>query len=347
MKRISWNELEAASQALKEGKLVCFPTETVFGIACIANDEQAFRRLVEAKRRSPDKPFTLMCSSIGEAVRYAEIDAGTVSVLKDHAPGPITFLLNARKNLPAWLTLGSSVIGVRIPDQPEVLALIEKVGSPLLVPSANLSGEPAVSDSSELNDALTAECEYVIEGRCEGKNASTVLMLSDSKHPSIVREGPISLDQIKASLAKKPLMVYLGSDHGGYLYKEEIKAHLLSRGFLVHDLGTDGLASCDYPVFARKVAESVVANDGTFGVVVCTSGQGVMMTANHVPGARCAMGYDDKATYKSREHNDANIVSFGQSYMELEDVLRRVDEFLSEKFSTSPRHHRRVEMIDF
>ena len=346
MKRVSWNEIDEVCQSLKDGKLVCFPTETVYGIACIADNEAAFQRLVEAKRRSPDKPFTLMCSSIGEAIRYAEIDAHTISAMKDFMPGPITMLLKVRKDVPSWVTLGFPTIGVRVPSSPEVLALIDKVGMPLLVPSANLSGDEAPASSKDLNEDLMNACEYVIEGECEGKNASTVALLSDSSNPSIIREGPISLEQIKASLKKEPLSVFIGSDHGGFRYKEEIKKHLAVRGFQVIDCGTGGTASCDYPVFARKVAKSVALDEKSLGIVVCTSGQGVMMTANHVPGVRCAMGYDDRATYKSREHNNANVISFGQSYMSLEDVLRRADEFLGEKFSTSPRHARRVEMIE-
>ena len=171
-------------------------------------------------------------------------------------------------------------------------------------------------------------------------------MLSGKTGISIIREGPISLQELQTSFNKEPLLVHIGSDHGGFLAKESLKAHLLERGFQVVDHGTDGLASVDYPVFAKKVANAVASDSKSFGVVICTSGQGVMMTANHVPGIRCAMGYDDKATYKSREHNNANIIAFGQSYMAMEDILRRVDEFLGEKYSTNPRHQRRVAMIE-
>ena len=83
MVKIDWNEMDIAVEALKKGELVVFPTETVFGIACIATKEKAFERLAQAKKRSPDKPFTLMCSSIGQAIQYAEIDAKTISLMKE------------------------------------------------------------------------------------------------------------------------------------------------------------------------------------------------------------------------------------------------------------------------
>ena len=82
------------------------------------------------------------------------------------------------------------------------------------------------------------------------------------------------------------------------------------------------------------------------GILVCTSGEGIMMAANKVPSIRCGIGYDDRVSAKCVEHNNANMISFGQSYMALEDVVRRVDIFLCETFSPNPRHHRRVAEIE-
>ncbi|MDY6430044.1 MAG: RpiB/LacA/LacB family sugar-phosphate isomerase [Bacilli bacterium] len=143
----------------------------------------------------------------------------------------------------------------------------------------------------------------------------------------------------------KNLTISLGSDHGGFKYKEAIKEHLLSLGAKVLDEGCYDEQSCDYPIFAKKAANDVSTNKADFGILVCTSGEGISIAANKVSGIRCGIGYNDVVTAKLREHNNANMISFGQAYMKLEDVLRRVDIFLTTSFSTEEKHIRRVKQI--
>lgn len=139
------------------------------------------------------------------------------------------------------------------------------------------------------------------------------------------------------------LKISIGSDHGGYKYKEEIKKHLAGR-YEVIDVGTHNEESCHYPEFGLKAAQLVGSGECTYGIVVCTSGEGIMMSANKVKGVRCAMGYNDEVTSLSRQHNNANMIAFGQKFMKLEDVLRRVDIFLTTEFEGG-RHATRVQMI--
>ena len=139
--------------------------------------------------------------------------------------------------------------------------------------------------------------------------------------------------------------IAIGCDHGGYGYKEEIVAHLKSRGFDVIDNGCFGTASVDYPEYGKKVGEDVVSGKADLGIVVCTSGIGISIAANKVPGVRCGVAYDDTVALKMREHNNANVIAFGQKYMALSDVLRRVDIFLCQGFSSEEKHHRRVKAL--
>ena len=139
------------------------------------------------------------------------------------------------------------------------------------------------------------------------------------------------------------LKISLGSDHGGFAYKEAIKKHLEGK-YEVIDVGTFSEESCNYPEFGIKAAKLVSSGECQYGIVVCTSGEGIMMSANKVKGIRCGIGYNDDVSMFMRLHNNANMIAFGQKFMELEDVLRRVDIFLSTEFEGG-RHATRVQMI--
>ncbi len=140
------------------------------------------------------------------------------------------------------------------------------------------------------------------------------------------------------------MKISVGSDHAGYLIKEEIKNHLINKGYEVIDVGTNSLESCDYPLFGHKCAQLVANKEVDFGILVCSSGEGIMIAANKVDGVRAGIGYNDDVTRLLRQHNDANIISFGASFMSKEDILRRVDIFLNTDFEGG-RHARRVDEI--
>ena len=141
------------------------------------------------------------------------------------------------------------------------------------------------------------------------------------------------------------MIIAIGCDHGGYQRKEEVKEHLKELGHEVIDCGTYSLDSCDYPIFGRQVAELVSEGKANYGVVICTSGEGIMMAANKVKGVRCGIGYNDEVASLMRQHNNANVISFGAKFMNKEDVLRRVDIFLTTDFEGG-RHERRVNLIE-
>ena len=139
--------------------------------------------------------------------------------------------------------------------------------------------------------------------------------------------------------------VIIGSDHGGFEYKQHLIFHLLSLGYEVYDGGTYTHESTDYPIYGEHVARYVASGNADFGIVICTSGEGIAMAANKVPGARCGIGYNDEVASLMRKHNDANIISFGQTFMSYEDVVRRVNIFLNTAFEGG-RHQRRVDLIN-
>ena len=137
----------------------------------------------------------------------------------------------------------------------------------------------------------------------------------------------------------------IGSDHAGYNYKQEIIKYLEGKGHVVIDCGTNSLDSCDYPIFGRAAAEKVANKEVDFGILVCSSGEGIMMTANKVKGVRAGLAYNDDVARLIRQHNNANMIAFGANFMKLEDVLRRIDIFLATDFEGG-RHERRVNEIE-
>ena len=140
------------------------------------------------------------------------------------------------------------------------------------------------------------------------------------------------------------MKIAIGSDHGGYELKKEIIKHLEKQGHKLFDVGTNSTESCNYPIYGAEVGKAVASGECQFGIVVCTSGEGIAIAANKIKGIRCGIGYNDQVTQLMRQHNDANVISFGAKFMKKEDVLRRVDIFLNTDFEGG-RHAIRVDMI--
>lgn len=139
------------------------------------------------------------------------------------------------------------------------------------------------------------------------------------------------------------MVVFIGSDHGGYELKEQIKSFLEEIGVDVEDLGTYSLKSCDYPDIAQKVALNVVKSKEK-GILICGSGIGMSIAANKVKGIRCALCHDAYTAEYSRRHNDANIIAFGGRTTGVEIAKQMVKIFLFTEFDGG-RHEQRVEKI--
>jgi len=141
------------------------------------------------------------------------------------------------------------------------------------------------------------------------------------------------------------MKIAIGCDHGGYDLKEQLKTALVSRGCTVEDVGTYGHDSVDYPVFAAEVARRVADHRADRGIVVCTSGIGVSITANRFPGVRAALCTNAKMAAMSRKHNNANVLALGQSYTGPEEALAILEAWLDADFEGG-RHARRVKEIE-
>jgi len=141
------------------------------------------------------------------------------------------------------------------------------------------------------------------------------------------------------------MKVVIASDHAGYMTKQEIKAFLKEKGVTVVDVGTNSIESCDYPVFAHEAAKKVAAGDVDYGILVCSSGEGIAIAANKVKGVRAGIAYNDEVARLMRQHNNANMIAFGATFMKTPDILRRIEIFLKTPFEGG-RHERRVNAIE-
>ena len=139
-------------------------------------------------------------------------------------------------------------------------------------------------------------------------------------------------------------MIAIGSDHGGYLLKEEIKKHLKEKGYEFKDFGTDSTASCDYPVYAEKVCRAVQSGECEKGILICGTGIGMSMCANKCKGIRAAVCGDHFSAEFTRKHNNANVLCLGAPVIGAGVAMQLVDIFLTTEYEGG-RHEKRVEMM--
>ena len=140
-------------------------------------------------------------------------------------------------------------------------------------------------------------------------------------------------------------MIAIGSDHGGYDLKQVVIGYLEEKGIAYKDFGCMDKNSCDYPVFGRAAAEAVASGECEKGIVICTTGIGISIVANKVPGVRCALCQDSFSAKMTRLHNDANMLAMGGGIVGPNLALEIVETFLNTEFSNEEKHIRRIGLI--
>ena len=141
------------------------------------------------------------------------------------------------------------------------------------------------------------------------------------------------------------MKISIGCDHGALALKDKLVAHLQSKGHEIKDFGTYTLDSCDYPDFAAAAAKAVANGECEKGIVLCTTGIGVSITANKIDGIRCALLSDLMTARMTREHNDTNMMALGAGVVGEMLALEIVDTWLSTEFSHNERHQRRIDKV--
>ena len=141
-------------------------------------------------------------------------------------------------------------------------------------------------------------------------------------------------------------MIAIASDHGGYELKKELIKHLEERNLKYKDFGTNSSDSCDYPVYAKEVAKSILSGECEKGVLICGTGIGISITANRMKGIRAALCHDCFSAEATRSHNDANILAMGGRVVGPGLAIKILDTFLDTPYSQDERHNRRIRLID-
>lgn len=198
MKILDNTQLNIAASILKEGGVIAFPTETVFGLGVIFDNKASYDRLISVKRRPPEKPFTLMCACVSDIEKYAYVNEKAEKLIKAFMPGQFTIILKAKEGLPSWVVSKEGMVGIRVPDYKLINELISKVGKPLLVPSANKSGEPPLTKDTDVIKVFDKEIDAIIKGESTSNVPSSIVMVDDDIH--IIRLGLISEEEIKGVL---------------------------------------------------------------------------------------------------------------------------------------------------
>lgn len=141
-------------------------------------------------------------------------------------------------------------------------------------------------------------------------------------------------------------MIAIGCDHGGYELKEKVVAFLKEKNIEVKDCGCYSKDSCDYPIFGRAAAEAVASGECEKGIVICTTGIGISISANKVKGVRCALCSDTLSAKMTRLHNNANVLAMGAGMIGENLAYDIVETFLGTEFSGEERHQRRIDLIE-
>ena len=141
-------------------------------------------------------------------------------------------------------------------------------------------------------------------------------------------------------------MIAIGSDHGGYELKQRVIKYLEEKKLSYQDMGCNSKDSCDYPVFGHAVAKAVADGTCETGIVICTTGIGISISANKIKGVRCALCSDTLSAKMTKLHNNANVLAMGAGIVGENLALEIVDTFLNTPFSNEERHQRRVDLIE-
>ena len=178
---------------LRQGGILAFPTDTVFGLACVM-DIDAMKKVYKAKGRDFNKPLPMMCDSLNMIRTVAYTDEKAEKIIDKLTPGALTVILNKREELDDYITQGNKTIGIRVPDDDWILGLIEDIGKPIMVTSANISGEGSLLKWEDVYECMNGKIDGIVCEDAKGDRASTIVDLSGDIR--ILREGPISLDEI-------------------------------------------------------------------------------------------------------------------------------------------------------
>jgi L-threonylcarbamoyladenylate synthase len=191
--------IKTAAFLLREGGVIIYPTETVYGIGCIPSESSAAQRICEIKGRA-DKPLPLICSDVDAVKRIVVMTPSAEKLAAKFWPGPLTLVLPAKAKYSMWVSHGASTLGVRVTEHPIARKLAKQVGGVIVSTSANLSGREPAKTAQEAAEIFGNKVDFILDdGPSPRSESSTILDLS-GEELWLLRKGPITGEQILAVL---------------------------------------------------------------------------------------------------------------------------------------------------
>jgi len=178
-----------AVDILRAGGLIIYPTDTVYGIGCDINNKAAIARVYHVKGIAKQKPLSFVCANIKAISKYARISTANYRHLRKYLPGPYTFILPGTREAPKALLSRQKTVGIRIPDHPLTLAIVEALGNPIISTSVNISQQTFASDPQEFSEYYEGKIDLVLDSGPTWAELSSVIDMTDDAWPIVLREG--------------------------------------------------------------------------------------------------------------------------------------------------------------
>jgi L-threonylcarbamoyladenylate synthase len=191
--------IKAAAYLMREGGVVVYPTETVYGIGCIPSDPDAAQRICEIKGRA-DKPLPLICADIESARKIVEMSPAAEKLAEKFWPGPLTMVLPAKVKYSMWVQHGATTLGIRVSPYPIAQKLAKAAGGVIVSTSANISGDDPAKTAQEAKEIFNGKVDAIVDGGpSPGGESSTVVDLT-GEEIWLLRKGPVSGEEIMKAL---------------------------------------------------------------------------------------------------------------------------------------------------
>lgn len=215
--------LEAPVNALKSGQVVCFPTETVYGIGAVWNDNDAVAEIFNIKNRPQDNPLIVHVNSVEVMKGYFSFWDEVADVLaRSFCPGPFTLIMPKSEDISSPVTAGLDTIGVRIPSNKIANKLIELLGTGIAAPSANISGRPSPTNAQDAYEDLNGKLEYIIDGGKSDVGVESTIVSWDGKKLRLLRPGGVSLEDISTVLENNRIYIDIDTSAIEDLHNQEV-----------------------------------------------------------------------------------------------------------------------------
>lgn len=196
------SQIDIVTQAIIDGKVIAFPTDTVYGLGVRYDNEDALNRLKQAKIRPESKPIPMMVSDLSQIEEVAYVNATAKLLIQKFMPGAFTIVLKKKEEIADYVTNGLATIAIRMPDDEFVLEIMNRSGKAMLVSSANISAEHSCRNGEEVLKQLDGRIDGIVMGESKSEIASTIVDAT-SEEVKILREGPITKEMINKILEER------------------------------------------------------------------------------------------------------------------------------------------------